>query len=190
VEPDQDQSPEGTRGDTFRRAVVAALDPSQLGDLSEISIDELRDRRRRCSELELEVSYLRRLAQGRLDLLDSELNRRHDHQNDRPLLERLPSILSDRVMSGGTGRLMIVIAPDVEDPELTAELDAIVDPRAISDPLMLNDAELEQAIRDLSTWERGISRTRRQLHERIDRYQAELVRRYQRDMAQVDELLR
>ena len=48
------------------------LDPGFLDGISALPIDEIRLRRRQASELEVDLSYLRRLVQGRLDILLDE----------------------------------------------------------------------------------------------------------------------
>ena len=47
-------------------------------------------------ELETEVSYVRRLTQARIDILEAELNRRSSGQSLEELIQQLPQILSDQ----------------------------------------------------------------------------------------------
>src|SRR3546814_1843983 len=52
------------------------LDSSYLGDLAERSIGDVRAMRAECQEVESGMSLLRRLVQGRLDIVGLELRRR------------------------------------------------------------------------------------------------------------------
>ena len=52
------------------------LDPGYLGDLTARTMDEVRRMRAECQEVETGLSLLRRLVQGRLDIVGLELARR------------------------------------------------------------------------------------------------------------------
>ncbi len=56
--------------------LVAALDPESLAELKDLSLTELRAKRDACAQLETGLSYLRRLAQARVDLIIAESERR------------------------------------------------------------------------------------------------------------------
>ena len=62
--------------DGGRRPIDRVLAPGYPDDLSELSPEELRDRRHEAEQEEVDLSYARRLLQGRLDLLRSEQDRR------------------------------------------------------------------------------------------------------------------
>ena len=49
------------------------LDPAYLAGLDARSVDQLRAKHAECLELETEVSYVRRLIQARIDILEAEL---------------------------------------------------------------------------------------------------------------------
>src|SRR5262249_37729228 len=55
-----------------RRRVDKVLDPGFLDGLSDWPLDELRSCHAECLEIETEVSYVRRVAQARLDILEAE----------------------------------------------------------------------------------------------------------------------
>ena len=52
------------------------LDPAYLAGVEDRPVDELRAMHAECLELETEVSYVRRLAQARIDIVEAELDRR------------------------------------------------------------------------------------------------------------------
>jgi len=167
------------------------LAPSYPGDVGSLSMEELRARRAECQELEVVVSYQRRIAQGRLDIVAAERARRaagaapvdHDH-----LVEQLSGILADRTHAPGPGRLPTVWAPGPGGLD-TPELDAVAPPNVLADLPDQDDAEIERLVADLSSHEAELSAHRRALHERIDRLQAEITRRYRTGEASVESLL-
>ena len=79
------------------RRIDRVLDPGFTEEVERLGLPELRARREEAEAEEADVSYLRRLLQGRLDILRAELVRRsaggtHDVAG---LLAGLPSILTD-----------------------------------------------------------------------------------------------
>ena len=172
--------------------LAALLDPGYLGDLTSRPMDEVRAMRTECQEVETGLSLLRRLIQGRLDIVGVELTRRAEGGDpaDLPdLIARLPEVLSDRTHAPGVGRLPQIMAAEVP-PELEAALDRITPPGAISDLPAVPDAELQAMTDQLAHLERTVSAQRSALFERIDALQAELTRRYRTGEASVDNLLR
>lgn len=168
--------------------------PEYLADVSGRTVDEIRAMRAECQALENGLSYVRRLAQGRLDILAGELEqRRHDGKaaDLRSLIERLPEILSDRTRSeGGAAAARPPQDLDVASPtttELEARLDAIAGPGA--DPAALDDEQLGEVVARLVEFEQEVSAARRHLHEVFDVLSHELTRRYRSGEATVDSLL-
>ena len=163
------------------------LDPTAL---SALSMEEVRAHRARANEAETNLSYLRRLVQGRLDIVHAELARRAEGgaADVSTLVDRLPEILGDRVHAPGNGRLSDV-APPTLDAASQAELDAVVDANRLALLPELTDDEVRDLAERLSALERRVSARRHELHERIDAYQAEIVRRYKTGEAGVDSLL-
>ena len=143
-----------------------------------------------CQQVEVGLSYLRRLAQGRLDIVADELRRRSDGSpptDMHGLVERLPSILAEHVTSPGPGRLPTYFEPgDLE--EVSAQLDAIVDTAALSGLPELSDDGVRELMERLTGLEHEVSAQRRALHDRIDALQGELTRRYKTGEATVESL--
>ena len=160
--------------------------------LSTLSMDEVRARRARANEAETGLSYLRRLVQGRLDIVHADLARRAEGgapADVSSLVDRLPEILGDRVHAPGSGRLSNVEPPPTLDSEAQAELDAVVDAGRLASLPELGDAEVRDIAERLFALEQRISARRHELHRRIDALQAEIVRRYKTGEAGVDSLL-
>ncbi|GIU84436.1 MAG: hypothetical protein KatS3mg008_1211 [Acidimicrobiales bacterium] len=149
------------------------LSEGYLGDVSARSTEELRRMRDECVHLETEISYLRRLAQGRIDLLRAELARRSG-EADFDLIEELPRILTPRPRpEAGSGRMPHSITPSHSEQDLERELDGM----SVVDPRTLGPGELDDLLRRLEAFERKLSDMRRKLFARIDVLQSELARR-------------
>ena len=147
--------------------------------------------RAECQEAEVALSYLRRLVQGRLDIVHIYLERPTGESTD---LSAIVSDLPDILARGpgrppGPGHLPMLLSPDTEESDLTAELDAVLDAEGIGGLTDLDTTALEDVATELEMFERQVSRDRRALHERIDRLQAELVARHKSGRASVDGLL-
>src|SRR4051812_38239503 len=90
------------------------LAPGYLDGLTSIPIDDLRSRRAECQNVEGSLSYLRRLVQGRLDIVLSELHRRQEGEESSDLssiIDHLPEILSDHVRGSGNARPPTTVDP-------------------------------------------------------------------------------
>src|SRR5438270_8063420 len=83
------------------RRIDKVLDPEFVAGLGQISLDDLRERRKDAEQEETDLSYLRRLLQGRLDILRAELARRDGEETD--LVQALPRILADEPNNGPRG---------------------------------------------------------------------------------------
>ena len=170
----------------------ALLAPGYLGDLEAREMDEVRAMRAECQEVETGLSLLRRVVQGRLDIVGLELHRRADggDPEDLPdLIARLPEVLSDRTWSPGVGRLPQIMTPGELPPELESELDGIVGDGHLADLPTVDDAALHAMADQLTEFEQRVSGHRRELFERIDALQAEITRRYKTGEASIDSLL-
>jgi hypothetical protein len=168
------------------------LGDDYLDGLSDKTTDDLRSMRDSCVAVETSVSYLRRLVQGRLDIVENELERR-EHGGDPPdataLIAQLPDILSDRGRPPGRGRLPQTLDPPEPDAELVERLEALGSPLELA---ALPDASVERlgALREgLTGLEHEISDRRRGLFAAIDALQAELARRYQTGEESIESLL-
>ncbi|MGY1721617.1 RsiG family protein [Blastococcus sp. SYSU DS0533] len=169
-------------------AVDALLDPAFLEGAVRRPMGDVRRLRRDAEQQEVNLSYTRRLLQGRLDIVRRELQRRAEHDG-RSLVDLLPEILAEkgRGPAHGLGRHQTVQPADPQEYEswvhsLTpgADLSAITE---------LSDAELEAAARSLAEAEKGLSERRRGVQQVMDGLAAELGRRYRDGEADVAALL-
>jgi len=150
-----------------------------LGDVTTLGTDDLKTKRAECQEVEGKVSFVRRLAQGRLDILASEVKRRASGEGASDLsdlVERLPQILADKVRAPGPGRMPTNLAPP-EDDDLTVELDAIGGPDVLGSVPEMSDEDMQKVSTRLEELEGRLSAQRRAVFGVIDAIQAELARR-------------
>jgi hypothetical protein len=169
-------------------AVDALLAPSFLENATTQPMSEVRRLRREAEQQEVNLSYTRRLLQGRLDIVRRELQRRADNDG-RSLVDLLPEILAEkgRGPAHGLGRHQTVqpSAPGDYESWVTS-LTPGVDLSALAD---LPDAKLEKAARALAEAESGLSERRRGVQQVMDGLAAELGRRYRDGEADVAALL-
>ncbi|MBW3611152.1 MAG: aerial mycelium formation protein [Actinobacteria bacterium] len=168
------------------------LDSSRMGDPTALSMEDLRTRRSELQGVEVTLSYQRRMAQGRLDIVAAERRRREtggQPLDPEGIVAQLSEILAPRTRGPGNGRLAQLLAPDPDEAE-TPELDAIAGPDVLASLTELTDDDLDRLVDALAEFESECSAARRQLHERIDQLQAEVVRRYRTGEATVETLLK
>lgn len=161
-----------------------------LDRLEERPIEEVRAMRAECQDVETGLSYLRRVVQGRLDIVAAEVERRRSGAEPgdvASLIEALPEILGDHLRAPGAGRLPVSFGQGRVDPELEAEIEAAVED--FDDLASIDDAELAAGRERLAALEHKISTRRRSLFDRIDALQAEITRRYRTGEASVESLL-
>jgi hypothetical protein len=160
--------------------MAETVDPRQL------SLVELRALRARLQNDDDAVSYVRRLAQARLDLVHAEKRRRVDGGTES-LSDELTSILATH-LTGGAPRPTRP-ATDFSTHPLADQFDALMDHAGDNDLSSLTSEELLAYADALHEFEQARSHERRDLFTRIDELSAELVRRYRDGEANVDGLL-
>src|SRR4051794_33221542 len=77
------------------RRIDRVLGADFLARLGEASLDELRTMRAEAEQEETDLSYLRRLLQGRMDILKAGVARRSGDGSGRGRIALLPGILAD-----------------------------------------------------------------------------------------------
>jgi hypothetical protein len=162
------------------RRIDRIRDPGFVRGLEDLSIDELRARRDECLAEREYLSLLRRLVQGRAEILKAEVERRGSG-GGVPLVERLSEILASEPQGPSRGEAVRVGVP--EDDMLLARrrVERLVADAGLSDPGALDDASLENAVELLAREEREVSGARSDVHAALDALQDELKRRYKED---------
>lgn len=172
-------------------------DPAGPG-LTALSLPELRALRRQAQRDEADLSYVRRLLQGRIDILRAELARRGSMSvldagqapapEQASLVKRLAEILKDApARQRSSARHVTLDTPHGEEyRRLAAEMLAEVE---LSDLGARTDQELGAAMGRLVRYEQQVSGRRQELQRTADDCSAEIARRYREGEAQVDDLL-
>jgi len=163
------------------RRIDKIREPSFVEGLTELSLEDVRARRDDCLAEREYLSLLRRLLQGRAEILKAEAESRAGGDTT-PLVDRLSQILADDdhpVTS--RGEAVRVAVPEEEMRLARRRVERLAADSKLSDPTALNDEELGGAIDALGTEEAGISDARREVIGVLDQLQDELKRRYKED---------
>jgi len=158
-------------------------DPAYVDGLVELSLEDLRARRDECLAEREYLSLLRRLVQGRAEILEAELATRDSGEDRGPLVDRLAQVLSAGEEHHGSSRGEAVRVGLPEEEMLLARrrVERLVADAGISDPTELDDERLASAVEVLSDEERVVSEDRHEVLRVLDVVQDELKRRYKAD---------
>lgn len=173
---------EAKLADEERRRDDRFFDPAYVADLASLPTPELRRRRGECELFEAELSYTRRLLQGKLDIIRAEIERRSEGSTGgiSALKEKLAEILSNgngtNGPSGNVRHNPIVLPPNAETQR--REVERIASETLLSHLDDLPDGELAGIVEQLAEAEKESSQKRRKVQTIIDVIGDELVRRY------------
>ncbi len=172
--------------------LVRLLDAGYLGDIERRSMEQIRSMRAECQRVETGLSYLRRLVQGRLDIVGVELSRRAEGSSAdlAELVARLPEILSEGSRPATMGRMLDANDAGEIDSELEDELADITTGHDVESLQGCSQSELEDLRTALEEFERKVSGHRRALFDQLDALQGEITRRYRTGEATVESLLK
>jgi hypothetical protein len=179
-------SAEATSGQGLRR-IDRVLAEDYLAGLADAPLADVRALRAEAEQEEADLSYIRRLVQGRVDIIRAELARRTGGGGS--VVDNLASVLADqsRGPARGLGRHVTVEPTRVDAHQRYVEsLVADVD---LSDTSARTDEELNGALEVLSAEEATVSAKRRRVQEVMDALSAEVTRRYRDGEADVANLL-
>lgn len=167
-----------------------------LPNLTAVPLPDLRQLRVACSGAEGDISLVRRMAQGRLDIVGHESRRRAgateaDGEPDLAnLLFEMPDIMADGNGGGApSGRNVAVHEPGVLAQQLIEKLEQTATAADLGRLGDFDNDQLAGLLDELGDFEVELSNTRRRLHERIDSIQGEIARRYRDGEASIDSLL-
>ncbi|MEO7981737.1 MAG: aerial mycelium formation protein [Sporichthyaceae bacterium] len=169
-----------------RRRIDLVLADGFASDLDGLDMDELRSRRREAEQEEADLSYVRRMLQGRMDILRAELARRSGGGDK--IVEHLSAVLADTGRSDhGLGRFLRVEPSRVDEHRRRVE--QVIADVGVSDVEDRSDDDLRAALGRLEEFEHGISEDRRAVQTVMDALTAEVAARYKSGSATVDDLL-
>jgi hypothetical protein len=159
-------------------------------DLGALPLRELRGRRADALAEEADLSYLRRMLHGRIDIIAAELDRRRCGDTS-PLLAGLTAILADPPPArAASARHLRLDGPLRDRPgEYRAEVEERLSELALPDLAGCPEPALDATARALADCERELSGLRQRVQRAADDCAAELARRYRDGEAMVDDLL-
>jgi hypothetical protein len=161
-----------------QRRIDRVLAPEYLDGLDGRSLEDVREMERECAEIETEVSYVRRLAQARIDIVQAEIDRRAAGGSLGDLIDALPQILADdgpRRPPAST-RLPNPLAPSMEIT-WSRGLEHLVADATLANLPTLSEAELATTLEQLRELESDVSTTRRELHTVMESLERDLAQR-------------
>ena len=164
------------------RRIDKILEPSFVQGLGSMELDDVRARRDDCLAEREYLSLLRRLLQGRAEILKAEAEAREEG-GAAPLVDRLVEILADGDDHPVSSRGEAVRVAVPEDEMLLARrrVERLASDSGISDPSTLTDEALGAAIDALVAEEQRVSQARQAVIGVLDVLQDELKRRYKDD---------
>lgn len=170
------------------RRIDRVLDPEFLTDLTGMSMEDLRDRRHEAEQEEVDHSYVRRLLQGRIDIVRAEQARRSAGEGD-DLVEHLAEVLADEhpAPAHGLGR-HIALEPSAPGAHRRG-YEAMLDDASLSDVHARTDEQLAGDLDLYTEKEHLVSAQRRAIQHIMDRCSDEIGRRYRDGEADVSSLL-
>jgi hypothetical protein len=171
------------------RRIDRVLSEGYLEGLTEMPLTEVRELRNEAEQEEADLSYLRRLLQGRVDIIRAELARRRGEFGESDsIIDQLPNILSeDRAPARGLGRHTVVEPSRVDEHRRLVE--RLVADSDLSALAGRTADQLEATLERFGDHEREISEQRRKVQAVMDACAAEITRRYREGEADVSALL-
>lgn len=170
------------------RRIDRVLAPAFLDGLQSATPAELRTKRRDAELEEADLSYLRRLLHGRIDLVRAEQARRTG--DSAPIVESLPEILAEqRTASRALDRMRHLVTDPSRVDRRRRRVERLVSDVDLSDVAARTDDELARVLRTYQDEERQVSDVRAAVQEVLDTVAAELARRYASGEASVADLL-
>ena len=172
------------------RRIDRVLAPAYLDQLDALPINALRARRREAEQEEVDLSYLRRLLHGRIDLVRAEQARRAGNGHDAQVVDSLAQILSESPR--GTrpfDRVRHLVTEPSRADRRRRRVERLVANVDLSDVGARTDDELDRVLRTYRDEEKLVSDVRAQVQQVLDAYAAELARRYSTGAASVGDLL-
>jgi hypothetical protein len=183
VSDDRSDEPSG------HRRIDRVLSEGYLDGLAGLPLSEVRELRDQAEQEEADLSYLRRMLQGRVDIINAELARRRgDAGGSGSIIDHLPRILADeRSPARGLGRHTVIEPSRVDEHRRLVE--RLVGDSDLSALAGRTAEQLEETLERFGDQERQISEQRHAVQIVMDAAAHEITRRYRDGEADVSALL-
>jgi len=174
---------------TGNRRIDRVLSEGYLDGLTALPLTEVRELRNEAEQEEADLSYLRRLLQGRVDIIRAELARRRGELGEsESIIDQLPQILADdRAPARGLGRHTVIEPSRVDEHRRLVE--RLVADSDLSALAGRTADQLEETLVRFGEHEREISEQRHKVQAVMDACAGEITRRYREGEADVSALL-
>jgi hypothetical protein len=158
--------------------IARLVDPGFVSALDARLLDDLREMKTECNDVENALSYLRRLAQARVEILEAEKKRRERGGSVGDLVADLPRILSAE--SGRstvtTTRMSSADTPAIQLRWPDGREKLVADSTLANLPVLPLD-ELVDSVGRLRDFEHELSGLRKDMHGVIDALEREIAAR-------------
>lgn len=171
-----------------RRRIDRVLAPDYIQNLDQLDLEEVRARRDDSAQEETDLSYVRRLLHGRIDIVRAEQKRRLEG-GSASVVEQLATILADNAVGPAAGRGRYQTVEPSRAEAHRRHVEALVSDADLSDVTSLPDERLSLALRTYREEEASVSQRRREVQQVMDVLNAEIGARYRAGTASVDDLL-
>ena len=169
-----------------KRRIDRICDPGYVDGVADRDLEEIRALREECLSEREYLSLLRRLVQGRAEILKAELDGRGVEEDRGSLVDRLAVILAgDEPVGSGRGEALKIGIPEEELLLARRRIECLVADAGMSDPQSLENDELSEAVDILAREEQTVSEDRARVIVVLDTIQDELKRRYKEDPTRV-----
>jgi hypothetical protein len=164
------------------RRIDQVLSPGFAEGLDGLDDAEVR-RRRDLSRAERDyLSLLRRLVQGRIEILRAEQERRRTGTDSSPVVERLGDILSEETRGPSRGEAPVMTLSADEVALARRRVERLVSDAHLSNLDALSDRDLEDSLARLQEEERSVSDTRSSVMGIHDALQEDMKRRLRAEL--------
>ena len=171
-----------------RRRIDRVLDPAYTEGVGQLTLGDVRALRDEAAQEETDLSYLRRLLHGRIDIVRAEQKRRATGDNTA-VVDQLAVILSANALGPATGSGRYTTLEPSRAEAHRRHVEALVSDVDLSDVCSLADDTLDHALRTYLGEESSVSARRRQVQVVMDLLNEEIAGRYRQGTASVDDLL-
>ena len=167
-----------------RRAIDQILSAGFAADVESLDLAVLRDRRHLAEQEEVDLSYARRLLQGRIDLLTADAAPAGS-RSDADLARDLAELLAEDGPRAdhGLGRHLNV------DPSRVGEHRRAAEQAVATLTTGAASEDVTAAVESLRGLERDVSENRHRVQQVMDVLTAEVARRYRTGEARVEDVL-
>ncbi|RLK60463.1 aerial mycelium formation protein [Actinokineospora cianjurensis] len=171
-----------------RRRIDRVLSPEYVEGLAGLGLVEVRARRDDAAQEETDLSYLRRLLHGRIDIVRAEQRRRANGESTS-VVDQLAVILADNAVGPATGSGRYQTMEPSRAEAHRRHVEALVSDADLSDVGALADDRLALALLTYQQEEASVSQRRREVQKVMDLLNDEIGGRYRAGSASVDDLL-